>query len=345
MMNKINLKGLNLDELREYITSLGEKSFRASQIFAWLYRRNVVSFDEMTNISKSFRSKLNESAWIGNLEIVNSISSPNSDAQKFLFQLPDGNHVESVLISEDKRQTVCLSSQVGCSLGCNFCATATLGLKRDLEVWEILDQFLAIQRLAGVKITNVVIMGMGEPFLNYDNLIKACHLLNNADGPAVGHRKIVISTSGIVSEIIRFADEKQPFKLAISLNAPNNTLRNEIMPINKKYPIEQLIDAARYYAQKSKLRITFEYVLLTGFNDRPQDAKELKKLLKGIPCKINLIPYNEIGNDGKRPPNDHINYFYSHFKDYSAIVSVRWSKGTDIQAACGQLAATKKEVF
>jgi 23S rRNA (adenine2503-C2)-methyltransferase len=338
-MKITNLKGLTLDELRDFVTALGEKSFRATQLFAWIYRRNGVAFDEMTDISRPFRARLAESATIGALTGVNSITSPNADAQKFLFQLPDGNHVESVLISEDKRQTVCLSSQVGCALGCKFCATATLGFTRNLAVWEILDQFLAIQRLTRVEITNVVIMGMGEPLLNYENVIKACQLLNHPDGPAVGHRKIVISTCGIVPAIIRFADERQPFKLAISLNAPTNTQRNEIMPINKKYPLEQLMDAARYYARKSRLRVTFEYVLLNDFNDRPQDAVELKKLLSGIPCKINLIPYNEIGQDARRPANERIDRFYRHFLDYPAVVSVRWSKGVDIEAACGQLAA------
>lgn len=339
MLTKTNLKGLNLDELREYVTSLGEKSFRATQLFAWIYRRNAVAFDEMTDISRTFRARLAESATLGALSLVQSTASPNADAQKFLFQLADGYHVESVLISDDSRQTVCLSSQVGCALGCKFCATATLGFTRNLAAWEILDQLLAIQRLTQVEITNVVIMGMGEPLLNYENVIKACQLLNHPDGPAVGHRKIVISTSGIVPGIIRFADEQQPFKLAISLNAPTNSQRNEIMPINKKYPLEQLMDAARYYARKSRLRITFEYVLLNEFNDRPEDALALKKLLSGIPCKINLIPYNEIGRDPRRPAAERINQFYSHFLDYPAVVSIRWSKGTDIAAACGQLAA------
>lgn len=344
MKNITNLKGFDLAELREYVTSLGEKSFRASQIFAWIYRRNVTSFDEMTDISRQFRARLQENAVIGQLPVVNSVSTPAADAQKFLFQLPDGNHVESVLISEGKRQTVCLSSQIGCALGCKFCATATLGFKRNLEIWEILEQFLAIQRLTQAEITNVVIMGMGEPLLNYDKVIKACHLLNHADGPAIGHRKIVISTSGIVPGIIRFTDEKQPFKLAISLNAPTNAQREAIMPINRKYPLEELIDAARYYAKKSRLRITFEYVLLKELNDRPEDAKNLKRLLAGIPCKINLIPYNEVGQDSKRPTTGRIEQFCSHFKDYPAVVSVRWSKGTDIDAACGQLAARNNTV-
>jgi 23S rRNA (adenine2503-C2)-methyltransferase len=208
---------------------------------------------------------------------------------------------------------------------------------RNLESWEIIEQFLAIQRLLKVSISNVVIMGMGEPLLNYEAVIRACHLLNHPDGPAVGHRKIVISTSGIVPQIQRFATEHQPFKLAISLNAATDAQRCQIMPIARKYPIAELMAAARDYARLSRLRVTFEYVLLAGFNDQPKDATNLKNLVHGLPCKINLIPYNNIQNPGQVPDNAAVNQFFSYFKDFPAIVSVRWSKGTDIQAACGQL--------
>ncbi len=338
MENKTNLKGLTLPELEAFVRDQGEKRFRASQLFAWIYRRNVIQFEDMTDISKSFRSRLAEVATIGALKVVQTVQSADSGTQKFLFELPDGQKIESVFMREEKRLTVCLSSQVGCALGCRFCATGSMGFYRNLESWEILEQFLAIQRRLQVKPSNVVIMGMGEPLLNYEAVIRACQLLNHPDGPAIGHRKIVISTSGIVPQIRRFATEHQPFKLAISLNAATDAQRIQIMPIAKKYPLAELMAAAREYARLSRLRVTLEYVLIAGFNDQPQDATNLKNLVHGLPCKINLIPYNNIQDPAQVPDNAAINQFFSHFKDFPAIVSVRWSKGTDIQAACGQLA-------
>ncbi len=343
-MEKINLKGLTLEELEQFVLSIKEKKFRAAQLFAWIYRRNVLSFDVMTDMSKSLREKLENMAYIGQLTASNIQKSTLSETQKFLFQLNDGLFVESVLMVEEKRRTVCLSSQVGCALGCTFCATGTLGFKRNLETWEIIDQFLAIQRLTGVDISNIVIMGMGEPFLNYEAVLKACHLFNHPDGTAIGNRRIVISTSGIIPQIYRFTDEKQPFKLAISLNSPFDNQRSSIMPINKHHPLERLIEAARYYAKKSRQRITFEYVLLKNVNTRQEDADQLKKLLSGIPCKINLIPYNAIPDSNWQPTIEEVEKFYSYFLNFPAVVSIRWSKGQDIQAACGQLAASTGEL-
>lgn len=343
-MQKINLKGLTLEELEAFVLSIEEKRFRAMQLFAWIYRRNVLSFEMMTDMSKSLREKLDKIAYIGSLTASSVQKSALSETQKFLFQLHDGLFVESVIMSEENRRTVCLSTQVGCALGCTFCATGTLGFQRNLETWEIIDQFLAIQRLTEIDITNIVIMGMGEPFLNYDAVLKACHLFNHPDGTAIGNRRIVISTSGIIPQIYRYTDEKQPFKLAISLNAPANTQRTSIMPINKTYSLDRLIEAARYYARKARQRITFEYVLLKNVNDRQQDAEQLKELLSGIPCKINLIPYNAIPNSDWQPTTEAIEKFYSCFENYQAVVSIRWSKGQDIQAACGQLAASTGEL-
>jgi len=338
-MKKMNLKGLTSDEIEHLVISQGEKRFRANQLFAWIYRRNALTFEEMTDISKGFRSKLNEVAEIGQLKLVRTVQSNLTKTQKFLFELPDGHRIETVLMEEELRLTACLSTQVGCALGCSFCATARLGFHRNLEAWEIVDQLLAVKRLSGKNPTNVVIMGMGEPFLNYENVIKACHLLNHPDGAAISHRKIVISTSGIVPRIVQYADEKQPFKLAISLNAPTGIQRSKIMPINKKYPLEKLMDAVKYYAQRSRLRVTFEYILLKGFNDRPEDAIQLKKLVQGLRCKINLIPLNPVHQRDPQPDEVRINQFYAYFREFPAVVSVRWSKGTDIEAACGQLAA------
>ncbi|MBN1349802.1 23S rRNA (adenine(2503)-C(2))-methyltransferase RlmN [candidate division KSB1 bacterium] len=338
-MKKTNLTGLTADEIEKFVVSLGEKRFRAKQLYSWIYTRLATQFDEMTNLSKDFRARLNEVATIATLEKVKSIRSSESNTQKFLFKLNDGAQIESVFIPEPRRKTVCLSSQVGCALGCQFCATATLGFKRDLKRREIIAQLMAIMREVDEDITNVVFMGMGEPFLNYDEVIAACRLMNHPDGLAVGNRRIVISTCGIVPAIRRFADENQPFKLAISLNAPTDELRNRIMPINKKYPLSTLISAARYYSLKARFRVTFEYVLIAGVNDSVQDARMLRKLLSGFPCKINLIPLNPFSPDWKRPSEDQVNRFAAEFYDMHAVVSVRWSRGADIQAACGQLAA------
>lgn len=338
-MTKINLTGMSLDELEDFVQSIQEKPFRSKQLFAWLYRKDATSFDEMSDLSKRLRLRLNEIACIGTLAEVKTIRSTLSATQKFLFQLSDGERVESVYIPEGNRQTICLSSQVGCALGCTFCTTGKMKFRRNLETWEIISQLQAIQRKLKVNITNVVIMGMGEPFLNYENVIRACHLMNHPDGPAIGHRRIVISTSGIVPAIRRYADEKQPFKLAISLNAPTDYQRDQIMPINKKYPLRELINAAKYYSKKSRLRITFEYVLIADFNDRDQDALQLRQLLKNIPYKINIIPYNESSEKWERPSEERINRFVNALSDMNAVVSVRWSKGADIQAACGQLVA------
>jgi len=330
---------MSLTELEEFALSIQERPFRAKQLFAWIYRKNVTSFGEMSDLSGALRLRLNDIAFIGSLTERKMVRSTLSATQKFLFQLYDKTHIESVHITEGKRQTICLSSQVGCALGCTFCATGGMGFRRNLEVWEMMAQLLTIQRKLKVNITNVVIMGMGEPFLNYDNVIRACYLMNHPDGLAIGHRRIVISTSGIVPAIRRYADEKQPFKLAISLNAPTDDQRNQIMPINKKYPLQELLNVARYYVKKSRLRITFEYVLISDFNDRLQDAHRLRQLLRDFPCKINLIPYNVSSEKWCRPSEDRINRFIDTLRDMNAVVSIRWSKGSDIDAACGQLAA------
>ena len=336
---KKNLKGLTLSEIQQFISSINETAFRAGQIYAWIYHHNISSFDEMTNLSKSLRQKLNETAIVNTLSPERVAESKLSETKKFLFELPDQQYIETVFMPEYSRTTICLSSQVGCSMGCRFCATAGLGLRRNLETWEIVEQVLAIKRYTGEDITNIVVMGMGEPLDNYDNVMKACTLLNAEDGPGISKRRIVISTSGIVPKIFQMADEYAHFKLAISLNAPSNEKRNQIMPINRRWALAELLNAARYYTNKSRHRVTFEYVLMDGFNDTEEDAELLKKLLKGLPCKINLIPYNEVNREGKRPKKDNIERFYSYFKDYYSTVSIRWSKGTDIQAACGQLVA------
>ena len=343
-MEKLNLLKLNRQELEDHIMSLGEKSFRASQLWSWIYQHGVASFDEMTNITKAFRQRLDAEATIGSIQLVQKSQSSTSGTQKYLWQLEDGLQVESVYIPEEKRRTACISTQVGCALGCQFCATGTMGFIRNLEPCEIVEQVLQVRRDVG-QLTNLVIMGMGEPFNNYDNLLKALYTIKDGEGIAIGHRKITISTAGVVPQILRYTGEKHPFLLAISLNATTDTIRSQIMPINRKYPIEMVLDAAKKYTKTLKKRLTFEYVLIHGVNDSAQDAQRLIKLLKGIPCKINLIAYNTTTDALKRPSDEHVYRFAEWMRPIGAPVTLRLSRGQDIDGACGQLvvAGQKKE--
>ncbi len=337
-MSRANLKGLDLLELQAFVETLGESQFRAQQIFRWLYGRGVSSFDEMTNLSKELRIRLNEKARITSLRCLTQRKSQKDQSTKFLFELEDGRKIESVLMSEDGRQTLCVSTQVGCAIDCKFCATGMMGLQRNLAAGEIIDQLLRAQALSGAAVSNVVCMGMGEPFHNYENVIKACQVMSHELGPNLAKKHIVISTSGLVPKIIRFADEGQKFRLAISLNATTDAVRSRLMPLNKKWPIQELLRAAKYYTEKSEQMVTFEYVLLEGVNDSVEDAERLKKLAQGIFCKINLIPYNSTEGEFRRPPHARILRFYERLASLRAPVTIRWSKGDDIEAGCGQLA-------
>ncbi len=329
---------MSRQELDQFIADIDEKSFRAGQIWSWIYQKNLTSFDQMTNISQSLRTKIDRIAFISSLKLVNKTVSTRSKTEKFLWELGDGLRIESVYIPEGKRRTVCISCQVGCALKCRFCATGSMGFIRNLEVEEITDQVLSILREIGGKPTNIVVMGMGEPFLNVNNVIKALYILNHSDGMAIGHRKITISTAGIIPQLIRYAEEAHPFKLAISLNATTDPQRTYLMPINLKYPLHELLRTARIYTKKIKKRITFEYVLLKGINDTQADAHRLLGLLNGIPCKVNLIAYNPTGNRFKAPDEDTIKHFAEAIRPLCAPVTTRLSKGDDIHAACGQLA-------
>ncbi len=336
-MNKTNVTGMTLEQMGFFIESIGQPKYRSAQLFNWIYKRTVQSFDEMTNFSKSLRQQLDNLAEIGYVSVEKQMISADGQTTKFLFKLKDNLCVESVFMIEGKRRTVCLSSQVGCALGCSFCATGKMGFQRNLSAGEIVDQLLAIQRTLNVEVTNIVIMGMGEPFLNYDEVIKACDIISHDKGIAIGKRKITISTSGIVPAIKRFADEGQRYKLAISLNAATNEIRNELMPVNKKYPLNELINAAKYYIANSRHRITFEYVIIDGLNDDIDDALRLAKLINGLKCKINIIPYNSIDEKQKPPSEETINAYIRPFLNLNVVISVRRSKGGDIGAACGQL--------
>jgi 23S rRNA (adenine2503-C2)-methyltransferase len=327
--------------MRKYIEKIGEKPFRTDQLWTWIYNKGVLDFKSMTNLSRDFRSKLEKIAIIPPLKLIDKQESNLSGTIKFLWELTDGQHIESVYIPEKSRRTVCLSSQVGCALDCQFCATGKMGFIRNLDCHEICGQILTITRETGQKPTNIVIMGMGEPFLNYQNVIKALFIINDPEGIAIGNRKITISTAGIVPKLYEYADQGLPFKLAISLNATTNRQRTKLMPINSKYPLQDLIKAAKYYTKKQKKRITFEYVLIKGVNDSPEDALRLMTLVRGVPCKVNLIAYNSTRNQYMRPDEEKINAFAESIRTLRAPVTVRISHGQDIDGACGQLATRK----
>lgn len=325
------------DELAAFCVALGEKAFRGKQLFQWLYGRSAQQFDEMTNLSLALRARLNEVAAVGELVPVQRQVSRKQDAEKLLFRLPDGFQIESVMMHEAARHTLCVSSQVGCPIDCKFCATGKMGLLRNLSAGEIVNQLLTAQRVCQTKVTNVVLMGMGEPMNNYDEMIKACYLMTDEEGPNLGRRHIVISTSGLIPRIQQFTAEGHAFRLAISLNATTDEVRDRLMPLNRKYPIADLMEAARAYTAQSKQRVTFEYVLLDGINDTLQDASRLKRLVAEIPCKVNLIPYNAVDDDFRRPSEERIQAFYQRMQNAAVPVTLRWSKGDDIDAACGQL--------
>jgi 23S rRNA (adenine2503-C2)-methyltransferase len=342
LQNK-SLVGLSRAELSELLHSWDQPEYRANQIYKWLHHQNVDGFDEMTNLSKSLRNRLSENFRLKTL-LLHQWEIAADGTEKYLWKLYDDRFIESVLIPETRRNTICISSQVGCSLGCKFCATGTMGLIRNLTTGEIVEQVLQIKKLSKHRITNVVFMGMGEPFMNYHRSVQAAQILGDPEGLAIAGKRITISTSGVAPKIIQYADEKLPFGLAISLHAPTQELRESIMPIAKKFPLDELLESAKYYTSaKKRNRITFEYVLLHGINDSVQQAKELIKLLSPLRCKLNLIPCNQ--NDlGYVPPSDEeVNRFAQTLMQAPFAITVRKNRGEDITAACGQLAVKTAE--
>ena len=290
-----NIKDYNLEELKQELIDIGEKKFRAEQIFKWLYEEKVKSFDDMTNLSLELREKLKESYTICNYKIIKKQESKDG-TKKYLFDTLDGNAIETVLMQYHYGYSICVSSQIGCKMGCKFCASTGIKFARNLTSGEIVEQILAVEQDTGIKISNVVFMGIGEPLDNYENVINAIHIINNPKGLNIGARHISISTSGLVPKIYQLADENIQCTLSISLHASNNKKRSEMMPVNKSYPIEELIKACKYYIEKANRRISFEYALAKDNNDNLEDAKELVKLLKGMLCHVNLIPINKIEN-------------------------------------------------
>lgn len=338
-----NIRDLYLEEIEEDLVNMGEKKYRAKQIFAWLYR-GANSFDEMTDLSKDLIMKLKEYYYIKNLEVANFVESVDGTV-KYLMRLNDGNCVESVKMKYKYGNCACVSNQVGCKMGCNFCASAKIGFVRSLTPGEIISQILEIEKQSGEKISNVVFMGIGEPLDNYDNVLKAINLINNPKGLNIGARHISISTCGLVPKIKQLADENElQCNLCISLHSSRDEVRTSMMPINKVYNIKQVIEACKYYIEKTHRRITFEYALVDGVNDSYEDAMHLAKLLKGMLCHVNLIPINKI-KDGiyEKSSTEKILAFRDALNSKGIVATVRRELGSDISAACGQLVRQTKE--
>lgn len=332
-----NIKDYNLDELTKELESIGEKKFRAEQIFKWLYVEKVKSFDEMTNLSLELRRKLNENFDICNFEIVRKLVSKDGTI-KYLFGLNDGNAIESVLMEYHFGKSVCVSSQIGCKMGCKFCASTGIPFIRSLTSGEIVEQIIAIEQDTGSKVSNVVFMGIGEPMDNFENVLNAIGILNNPKGLNIGARHISVSTSGVVPRIYEFADKDIQCTLSISLHSADDEIRSSMMPVNNAYNIEELMKACRYYIEKTNKRISFEYALAKDNNDNLQDAKKLVELLKGMLCHVNLIPINKIDNGNYQKSSlENIIKFRDYLNDHGIVATIRRELGSDINAACGQL--------
>lgn len=337
-----NIYNLTKEDLESYLININDKKFRATQIYDWLYVKRVKSFDEMTNLSKTLISKLKKDFKCNHLEIVKE--EKDKDVSKYLFKLYDENYVETVLMEHNYGLSLCVSSEVGCNMGCIFCESGRLKKVRNLYAYEIVLQILMIEERIKRRISHIVVMGIGEPFDNYDNIMRFVKIINDPKGLAIGSRHITISTCGVVPKIYEFSKEPFQVNLAISLHAPTNELRTKIMPINKAYNIETLIKAVKDYITITNRRVTFEYILLDNVNDKDIDAKNLTKLLKGINCYVNLIPYNESSNFTlKRSKTSQINRFYDILKKEGINVTIRKEFGSNISAACGQLRSKKEE--
>lgn len=333
----ININELTEQELSDYVESLGEKKFHAKQIYKWLHKVNVESFDNMTDISKSLREKLKENTYIDILEII-TVQKSKDGTHKFLIKLHDNNAIESVFMRYNHGNTLCVSSQVGCKMGCSFCASTKDKFRRSLLASEIEGQIVAVQKYMNEKISNVVYMGIGEPLDNYDNVVKSIKQINNPNGLGIGARHLSLSTSGIVPNIYKLADEKIQATLSISLHAVTDEKRKEIMPVAKKYSLKELLDACRYYIMQTGRRISFEYALISGVNDTKDDAIALIKLLRGMLAHVNLIPVNEIKErDYKKSTENNIENFMNTLNSAGIVTTVRRELGKDIDAACGQL--------
>ncbi len=336
-MDRFDIKNLTIEELKNQMRKFSVPSYRAEQIFFWIYKKGVCDFDSMDNISKSLIEKLKSLYCIGNIKLKKHLKSKDATS-KFLFELSDGNFIETVFILSGKRRTICLSTQVGCKYKCSFCASGLKGFKRNLTASEIIEQILFLERSFHYNITNLVFMGMGEPLDNYENVAKSIKIINSAKGLNVGARKITVSTCGIIPGIERFKTLGLQVNLSISLHAANNKLRDTLIPINKKYPLEKLIASCKDYIIKTHRKLTLEYVLIKGLNDSPEDVKELSSIAKRLKAKVNLIPYSPVHDKSFQVPlKKDIEVFKDILIRNRVDVTLRQSKGRDIDAACGQL--------
>ena len=337
-MAKIDIKSMNITELEDLLKELGEPKFRAKQIFDWLHAKQVESFEEMTNLSKGLREKLSETASINGVEIVRKLVSQIDGTRKYLFALSDGAIIESVLMKYEHGNTVCISTQVGCRMGCKFCASTLDGVERGLTAGEMLSQIYAIQKDCGERVHGTVLMGSGEPLDNYDNVVKFLRLINDPKGQNMGQRHITLSTCGLVEKMYDLAEEDLQITLAVSLHAPNDGIRTQTMPIAKVYSMEKLLQACRDYADKTKRRITFEYALIHGVNDGDEHAWELVKKLRDMLCHVNLIPVNDVKERNYvKSTADRVKRFAGILNENGVETTVRRKLGSDIDAACGQL--------
>ena len=332
-----NIKDYNLDELKEELKKIGEKPFRAEQIFKWIYESRVSSFDEMTNLSLELREKLKENYTIKQFNILKK-QVASDGTKKYLFDVLDGNAIETVLMEYHHGYSICVSSQIGCKMGCKFCASTGIPFIRNLSTGEIVEQIMAVERDENIRISNIVFMGIGEPLDNYDNVVGAIRIINNPKGLNIGARHISISTSGLVPKIYKLAEENIQCTLSISLHATTNEQRSQMMPVNDAYKLEELLQACRDYIEKTHRRISFEYALAKENNDNLEDAKRLVKLLKGMICHVNLIPINKIENGAyMKSSNENIMKFRDYLNDHGIVATIRRELGSDIDAACGQL--------
>ena len=332
-----NIKDYTLDELKEELKELGEKPFRAEQIYKWLYEARVSSFDDMTNLSLELRETLKQEYEIKEFKILKKQVAVDG-TRKYLFDVLDGNAIETVLMEYHHGFSICVSSQIGCKMGCKFCASTGIPFARNLTSGEIIEQIMAVERDTNVRISNIVFMGIGEPLDNYDNVVKAIRIINHPKGLNIGARHISISTSGLVPKIYQLAEENIQCTLSISLHATTDEQRSKMMPVNNRYPIEELLQACKDYIEKTHRRISFEYALAKENNDNLEDAKRLVKLLKGMLCHVNLIPINKIENGAyTKSSNENIMKFRDYLNDHGIVATIRRELGSDIDAACGQL--------
>lgn len=339
----MNIYGCNLEDLKTYFKNINEKEFKAIQVYEWLYKKRIENFEEMTNIKKEVIEKLKSDFKLSRLKIL--AKQEDKDVCKYLFELEDKNKIEAVLMNHDYGNSLCVSTQVGCNMSCAFCESGRLKKVRNLETYEMVLQILQVEKDLNIRISHIVLMGIGEPFDNYDNVIKFINIINNPKGIDIGARHITVSTSGLVNKIEKFKDDCNQVNLAISLHAPNNKLRNELMPVNKAFPIEVLIKSVKEYIKKTNRRVTFEYIMLDKVNDTEECAKELANLLKGINCYVNLIPYNETTHiKYKKSKKEQIMKFYDILKKNKINVTIRKEFGSKVKAACGQLRSNYEEV-